>query len=259
MQAEIASPLPFETVETNEIRIGLICLASDATIEREFRAVLAAAPGGIGLLQARIANDPVISPETLAAMGPRITQTTATLLPGERFDAIAYGCTSATMVLGPDSVTAAISAAKPDTPVTTPATAAVAAMERLGIRRPAVLTPYAPEVNRVVRDFLIAAGLEIAAFASFEEPDDRIVARIAPESLAAAVRQLAGTGADGIFVSCTAIGMLDQIAALEAEIGLPILSSNQALAWDALRLAGREDGVPGLGRLFAPGRPSRAA
>ncbi|MEM8697621.1 MAG: aspartate/glutamate racemase family protein [Pseudomonadota bacterium] len=242
--------LPFAKAEIEAIKIGLICLASDATIEREIRLVMASAPPAIGLYQARIANDPVITPQSLAAMGPRLTDTAATLLPGEQFDVIAYGCTSASMVLGPESVRDAIQRAKPETLVTTPATAALAALAALGVERPAVLTPYTPEVNAVVQGFLTGNGLEIAAFASFEEPDDRIVARIAPDSLAEAVRGLARSGADGVFVSCTAIGLMDQIAALEEETGLPVLSSNQALAWHALRLAGSGVVLPALGRLF---------
>ena len=47
-------------------RIGLIVLASDHTIEHEFRRVLTAP--GVALYQARIRNSPRITPETLAAI-----------------------------------------------------------------------------------------------------------------------------------------------------------------------------------------------
>ena len=40
------------------------------------------------------------------------------------------------------------------------------------------------------------------------------------------------------------------VAALEQEIGKPVVTSNQALAWDALRLAGVSDSLPARGRLF---------
>ncbi|MEL6318826.1 MAG: Asp/Glu racemase, partial [Pseudomonadota bacterium] len=56
---------------------------------------------------------------------------------------------------------------------------------------------------------------------------------------------------DAVFVSCTNIRLIDEIPALEAELGLPVTSSNHALAWRCLRLAGVADRRPELGRLFA--------
>jgi len=41
------------------------------------------------------------------------------------------------------------------------------------------------------------------------------------------------------------------IDALEQRVGKPVITSNQALAWDALRLAGIEDQMAGYGALFA--------
>ena len=56
--------------------------------------------------------------------------------------------------------------------------------------------------------------------------------------------------ADAVFISCTALRTADVIEDIEAALGKPIVTSNQALAWHALRLMGYEDSVPGLGRLF---------
>ena len=55
---------------------------------------------------------------------------------------------------------------------------------------------------------------------------------------------------DAVFVSCTNVRLVEQVEALEAEIGKPVTSSNHALAWHCLRLAGIGDDVPGYGRLF---------
>ena len=73
-------------------------LASDYTIEHEFRAMIAME--GVDLFMARIANDPRVTPETLAAMEPLLTDTASRILPGDRLDVLAYGCTSASVVLG---------------------------------------------------------------------------------------------------------------------------------------------------------------
>ena len=67
--------LPFTTAKVigARARIGLVVLASDYTIEHEFRAMIAME--GVDLFMARIANDPRVTPETLAAMEPMLTDT----------------------------------------------------------------------------------------------------------------------------------------------------------------------------------------
>ena len=67
----------------------------------------------------------------------------------------------------------------------------------------------------------------------------------------AAVRGLAAQGGvDGVFLSCTNLRTLEVISPLEAETGLPLLSSNTGLAWHMLRLAGLADAPAGYGELF---------
>jgi maleate isomerase len=54
-------------------------------------------------------------------------------------------------------------------------------------------------------------------------------------------------------VSCTSLRLAENVAAIEAEVGIPVTSSDHALAWHSLRLAGVTDVVPGAGRLFECG------
>ena len=82
----------------------------------------------------------------------------------------------------------------------------------------------------------------------------RQAARIAPASIRdAALRAAAEPGIDGVFVSCTSLRVAEIAAEVEAASGKPLLSSNLAMAWHCLRLAGVEDAVPGLGTLFERG------
>jgi len=53
---------------------------------------------GVDYYEARIFNSPQITPETLAAMGPLLTDTVNLILPGSKLDVVAFGCTSASMV-----------------------------------------------------------------------------------------------------------------------------------------------------------------
>jgi maleate cis-trans isomerase len=55
---------------------------------------------------------------------------------------------------------------------------------------------------------------------------------------------------DTVFVACTSLRVADSLEGLEKALGKPVTSSNHALAWHCLRLAGYHDPVPGFGRLF---------
>jgi maleate isomerase len=237
-------------------RLGLVVLGCDQTIESEWRAILQDLPG-VGLYHARIAVDPIITPASLRAMEPLIGPTTDLLLPGHALDVVAFGCTSASMVLGEDQVMALMRARKPEARATTPITAARIAMNALGARRIALLTPYREDVNLGIIRYLEERGLEVPVFGSFNEEDDGKVGRMSPASIERAVLELGGQGGvEAVFVSCTSIRLAAAAAAIEARLGRPVTSSNHAMAWHALRLAGVADPQPALGRLFTCALPS---
>jgi maleate isomerase len=232
--------------------IGLLVLATDQTMEHEFRHLIRLP--GVAVYCARLFNDADITPDTLRAMRDRITPAAALILPDIRLDVVAFGCTSASMTLGEEEVFRQMRRARPEVACTTPVTAAFAAFKALGVRRIGVLTPYPPAVNEVVRDYLTRHGVDVAAFATFNKGDDREAARISMESIAAAIVALArGTRLDAVFVSCTSLRLAGQVEAIEADVGIPVTSSDHALAWHCLRLAGVNDVVPGAGRLFTCG------
>ena len=52
-------------------------------------------------------------------------------------------------------------------------------------------------------------------------------------------------------MSCTSLRALQIIPQAEAALGKPVISSNQALAWHMMRLAGLANGPINAGRLFA--------
>ena len=244
--------LPFETDGgvASRARIGLLVLASDFTIEHEWRAIMTGL-AGVALYQSRILNDMQITPETLRAMEPRIAAATDVILPGSPLDVVAYGCTSASMAIGEDRVFARIREAKPDTRCTTPITAAFAAFRALGARRIGVLTPYRADVNRIVADYIRARGFDVPVFGSFNEQDDRVVATITPASIRNGVKTIMSRAkVDCIFVSCTSVRLAEAARDIEAEIGIPVTSSNHAMAWHALRLAGVDNVLPQWGQLF---------
>ncbi len=232
--------------------IGLLVLATDQTMEHEFRHLIRLP--GVAVYGARLFNDSDITPETLRAMRERIAPATELILPDMHLDVVAFGCTSASITVGEDEVFRQIRRARPGVACTTPVTAAFAAFKALRARRIGVLTPYAPAVNAVVRDYLDARGADVAAFATFDKRDDREAARISVASIAAAIGALVrGARLDAVFVSCTSLRLAESVASIEADVGIPVTSSDHALAWHCLRLAEVNDTVPNAGRLFGCG------
>jgi maleate isomerase len=230
--------------------IGLVVLATDHTIEHEWRQILAPLPG-VAFYEARLYNAAEVSPETLREMEKDIAATASLILPAERMDVLAFGCTSGTIAIGEDEVFARLREARPGIACTTPITAAVAGMKALGARRVALLTPYMDRINRMMRDWLQARGLEVPVMGSFNHENDNEVARISTRSIEAAILELGRHEAvDAVFVSCTSLRVAEIVARCEAALGKPVTSSNHAMAWHALRLAGPRDKVPGFGRLF---------
>ncbi len=240
-------------------RIGVIVLSNDQTLEHEFRTVLPA--DGVALYQTRVFCDARVTPETLSAMAPRIGPAVELLVPGLPLDVVGFGCTSASMVLGEEEIFARIRDVRADVACTTPVTGAFAAFAALGVRRVAVLTPYRRDVNEAVRSYLGARGIAVPVFGSFNEEDDNIVGRIDPASVRRAVLEIGARGdVDGVFVSCTSLRLVEIVADLEAGLGKPVTSSNHAMIWHCLRLAGINDELP-FGRLYSRplAAPTRAA
>jgi len=252
VKTQLIEHLPYEIDGgiASRASIGLIVLATDYTIEHEWRQLFAGVDG-VALYQSRIHNEDRITPETLRAMEPRITECARVITPDTPVDVMAYGCTSASMAIGEENVFARIREAKPDIRCTTPITAAFAAFDAFKARRIGVLTPYPADVNRIVSDYIAARGYQVPVFGSFNSDRDTVVARITPQSIEAAVREIIKhADVDAVFVSCTSVRLMQACAGLEKNLGIPLTSSNHAMGWHALRLAGIDDRLGHFGSLY---------
>ena len=142
----------------------------------------------------------------------------------------------------------------PKLPPGVPSFVALAAFGALGARRICLITPYVDAVNRSMRSYIQEQGFEVPVMASWNISDDDLVARITPASIRQAVLEVgASEQSDLVFVSCSNMRVAEIVEDLEAEIGKPVTSSNHAMAWHCLRLAGYDDPVDGYGRLFRTG------
>ena len=230
-------------------RLGLIVLQTDQTIEHEFAQIFSMP--GVALYHARIPNAMEVTPDTLRQMRTEMPHTAALLPPAFGFDAIGYACTSGATMIGEDQVDQIIRGLHPNAKTSNPITAVKAALGALGLRRIALVTPYAPDVTLEMQANLAAAGFETTAVASFNQSDDFTVARINAQSIEqAACRIGARDDVDGVFVSCTSLRALGVIERIEKTIGKPVVSSNQALAWHIMQLAGLPTRGAPYGTLF---------
>ena len=230
--------------------IGLLVLQTDQTIEDEFRHIL---PEGVALYHSRLESPTEIEPAKLRLMEHEIPGA-ARLLPNIGFGAVGFGCTSGALVIGEPQVAAKVHDVLPEAQVTDPVTAAIAAFQALKANRIALLTPYLPEIAASLGEQFEARGLNIPVNGTFNQPDDYVVAKITPDAIKSAILELGRSDqVDAVFVSCTSMRVARIVTEIEAELGKPVTSSNHAMAWHMLRLAGVTDSMPQHGRLFEQG------
>ena len=230
-------------------RLGLLILESDQSIEEEFRILTGIE--GVSTYHSRLANDTIITPESLSKMEQQIPSA-AKLFPDYlNLQVIGYGCTSGSTVIGEKKVANIIGNIHPGVSVTNPLTAAKEALKVLNIRRLGLVTPYSPDVTESMEANFKQAGFNITAVGSFFEEDDKVVGKIDPKSILNATLKIgAHEECDGVFISCTNLRALPIIERAETLLRKPVTASNHALAWHMIRLAGIEDKINGFGKLF---------
>jgi len=229
--------------------LGLVVLQKDETLAPEMSSVLP--EGDAALYHTRIPSDDEVTSDTLQAMARELPRALALLPTTRPLDVIAFACTSASTVIGQDKVAAMIRQVHPGAETSDPITAVMAACRQLHVNRIAMLTPYTEQVSAAMRALLEANGLEITAFASFNQSSDPTVARITPASVYDAIIEIGrAPDIEAVFASCTNLRTFAILDAAEAAIGKPVISSNAALAWHMRKKAGLGPLVSGPGRLL---------
>ncbi len=230
----------YDLKEDTGATLGLVVLRTDETIETEFRKYFD--PDEARMHICRVHAGDELSPETISEMGADIGNAVSLLPRAAEFDVIGYACTSGTAHLGADRVQSVVSENATTRAVTNPLTSAIEAIKDQGLQRVGIVSPYVESVAAPLREAFENNGIQVPDALSFGEEVEARVARIDPASIAHAARALATrTSMDGVFLSCTNLKTIDLLGPLAAELGMPVLSSNQALAWHMRKLAGMED------------------
>ena len=235
-------------IKKHNPRIGLITLASDFRIEKDFNDVIHGMD--IDLYCNRIHCYNPLTNETLKKMADDIPKVTEDILPDQELDCVAYGCTSGTIAAGYSSIVEKVNIAKPNTKVTTPITSAVNALKILKINKLSIFTPYTDEINQSVINYFKKENINITELSYFDIASDLDIGKIDQDYLLDVLAKKNLSNSDALFVSCTALPVLSIIKDLEKKTGKVILSSNQTLIWDTLKQIDCKNQVEGYGELF---------
>jgi len=229
-------------------RVGLIALATDFRIEKDFISIIK--DQSIDFFVNRIHCYFPLTSENLKKMSNNITKISDDILPNEKLDCVVYGCTSGTITSGYSSIKKKINLAKPDAKVTTPSTAAVNALKKLGLKKISIFTPYSKALNDEVVDYFKKENFEITTNSYFDISNDLDIGKVDENYLYETLCEMDLGKAEALFISCTALPALAIIDKLEKKLNKTVLSSNQVLIWDTLQSIGKRDRIEGFGRLF---------
>ena len=229
-------------------KIGLITLSTDLTMESDFYSIINNLP--IDVFVNRIKNYNPLTKENLLKMYDQLESVTKDILPNEKINTIAYGCTSGTIAIGKEKIKEKIQIAKPGCYLTTPITSAIKALNKMKIKKIAIFTPYPDSVNKTVFEYFSKEKIEVLSFSSFNLDSDLEIGKVDPNYLLEVLTKMETSSAEGIFVSCTALPVLKIIDQVESKIKKTVLSSNQTLIWDSIRSVGYNSPVSGYGKLF---------
>jgi maleate isomerase len=234
-------------------RIGLIVPSSNTVCEQE---VAALCPEGVAAYAARILFEPTM--DGLRAMKNHVERASLELSSEGICQIIAFCCTVGSMLGGYDGEKEILHLIEKTAgiPATTTTTAVSAAFDVLNVKRIAVATPYTSEINRSEKENLELRGIHVTEIEGYHESlvphelKNDMIGRLLPQTAYEMGLKVNGKDNQAIFISCTNFRAIEIIERLERETGKPVICSNQATLWHALRKLGIKDPIKGFGRLL---------
>ncbi len=228
-------------------RIGLVIPTGNSVVEPEFYKM---APEGVSIHANRVALKDVTR-DALLAM-EHDTARSAAGIATVRVGVITFACTSGSFVGGPGYDDKLIKIIEDETGVraTTTTSAVINALVSLNVSKIALATPYTDEITKLEVNFLQAAGFEVTNWKGGGIVETADIQECRPEVSYRRARDVDNDQAEAVFISCTGFRTIENLAKLEADLGKPVISSNQATFAESLRILGVRDVAPGFGSLF---------
>lgn len=238
-------------MKNSQRRFGVLFPPGNVAMERELHPLL---PRNVSMHCNRLSRpNSSLSEDSLMEMAKSVDRAARDLAQTYP-EVIIYGCTSGSFLNGAENDTAIAESIRKLTgiPAITTATAVRQALHVVGATRVYMVTPYPDDLNRQESDFLKHHDIEVAAWDSFlcrnsEEIREVDSARVA-DMIFSHRDQI--DACDGIFISCTQLFTIDQIERIEDTLDRPVVSSNQACLWAALRHMKIDSRGLGAGRLL---------
>lgn len=228
-------------------RIGFVLIATDGVIEVE---MVKNAPPGVGVHFTRLHGSEDVTVENLLEMENGLEDAASRLVFGDSLKVVCFACTSGSALIGEERVNAALTRGAPRAKPTSLIGGVIRGLNAFDAKRIVVATPYLDSINELEAEYLIKLGFDILNFQGMNILKDHDIRRVSPDYIKEYAKKTDRPEAEAIFISCGALRTLDIIDELEEEVGKPVVTSNQAMLWDTLRLAGIEDKLQGYGRLF---------
>ena len=228
-------------------KIGLIYPAPATAGEFEFHQM---APEGVVVCTTRIPQEQT-TPESLIKMADCV-EDASVLLSQAKVDVIVFGCTAGSFIKGTGYDKEIIRKIEDlvHIPAITTSTAVIEALKVIGVKKIVVATPYSEEVNRRERLFLESHSFQVQEIRGLGIIDPRELASVEPDVMYRLAKDMVSDTTDGIFISCTGLRVISIIDILEHESQKPVITSNQATMWAALRRVDIREEITGLGRLW---------
>tara|TARA_B100000676_G_scaffold311828_1_gene383281 strand:+ start:1615 stop:2334 length:720 start_codon:yes stop_codon:yes gene_type:complete len=179
----------------------------------------------------------------------------AVMLADADVDLIVFHCTAASMFAPgfDDSIIDRIETAT-GKPATSTSKGCVEAFETVGAKKITLTTPYIQVTNDREVAFLSSHGVEVLSETGLGiTGDGGAMLAVEPDEWRQRVTAQDEQSSQAAFLSCTAIRAVEAITPIEAEIDKPVITSNQAMVWHALRKLGIGDRPAGYGRLMEAG------
>jgi maleate isomerase len=241
------------TPSRGRARIGVLVPFTNTNLEPDLALM---APPGLSLHVARMGGydeDEVPDETQMQGLGEMDLNETLALLSGAKPDVVLYGCTSATLTHGPafDRDLAARIRARSGAETVTAAGALVHALRTLGATRIAFASPYVPAINDMAIAFLADKGVETVSRADVTGTlSNEGQGALTPGDVTALALRADHPEAQALVLSCTDMRAVECVADVEARIGKPVVTSNQAMLFQTLQTLGIAEPVAGFGRLL---------
>ncbi len=176
----------------------------------------------------------------------------ARLLGTARVEVISLAQTSASLFADDyDAVTTRRMSEAAGVPAITSAQAIGQAVQALGMRRIALVSPYSqPVIERARHYYETKYGLAVVALEGFSATDSYMIGKLGPENARDAFARIDRPEIEVLVVPGGNFPTMSFVVAWEREFAKPVITTNQAALWAMMRIMGIHDPLSGLGRLL---------